>query len=242
LAFPVRTSAPRGDSQVQIQRTIPRNCYSREQVSPEGRRFPITNGEYSIYSQYLQAIDGAKRTIYIENQAVENLDVVLRLHSALERGVRVAILAPAFPADVRPDAQDAYRALAELWSYEGFTMATLNATSKEARYGNVHVHSKIMLIDDAFATIGSCNIRTRAFFEHTEMNASVRDAEFARSLRNQLLQEHLDLDTHGLTDVEALRLFADVARRNIPRSGRAGHDRQGIAVQLGAPLWFRSFS
>ena len=80
-----------------------------------------------------------------------------------------------------------------------------------------------MLVDDVFATIGSCNLRTRSLWNHTELNASVYDPSVVRALRCELLAEHLMMSTDALDDREALHLYAETARSN----GRPHVDWQG---------------
>ena len=85
LPLPERPSRPAGPSVVQIQRMQDPN------------RYPAHRVERSILEQYERAIDAARRTIYIENQAVPIPQVARRLLGALERGVAVVLLVPAIP-------------------------------------------------------------------------------------------------------------------------------------------------
>jgi cardiolipin synthase A/B len=61
----------------------------------------------------------------------------------------------------------------------------------QGRRRDVYVHGKIMLIDDKWATIGSCNLHSNSLSGHTEMNASIWDGAVVRPLRRALLAEHL---------------------------------------------------
>jgi cardiolipin synthase A/B len=89
-----------------------------------------------------------------------------------------------------------------------------------------------MLIDDEWATIGSCNLHALSLSGHTEMNASIWDPEVVRALRCELLAEHLGQDTAGIDDRAALRLYREVAREN--RRTRNANDCkwQGLAFAL----------
>ena len=78
-------SAPRGSSTVQIQRML------------DPSRYPAARVERSILEQYQRAIDAARRTIYIQNQAIPVPEVARRLVGALERGVDVVLLVPRNP-------------------------------------------------------------------------------------------------------------------------------------------------
>jgi phosphatidylserine/phosphatidylglycerophosphate/cardiolipin synthase-like enzyme len=71
-----------------------------------------------------------------------------------------------------------------------------------------------MLVDDVWATIGSCNLHAYSLAGHTEMNASIWDADVVRALRCALLAEHLGRDTSTLSDRAAMRLFRETAARN----------------------------
>jgi phosphatidylserine/phosphatidylglycerophosphate/cardiolipin synthase-like enzyme len=90
----------------------------------------------------------------------------------------------------------------------------------------IYVHCKLMIVDDAWTTIGSCNLHANSLGGQTEMNASIWDAAVARDLRCVLFQRHLGVDTASLSDVEAVRLYRSIADMN----GRA--DWQGGAFTL----------
>jgi len=92
LTFPTHVTSPTGESLVQVQRTLHAGCYRDGRPSPGGQPFDVANGERSIFDQYLQAIRGARRSIYIENQALELAEIVAALQHALERGVDVVVL------------------------------------------------------------------------------------------------------------------------------------------------------
>ena len=72
------------------------------------------------------------------------------------------------------------------------------------------VHSKVMLVDDAWGTIGSCNLHAGSLFRNTEMNVSFWDPACVRALRCELLAEHLGEETRHLDDLAAL------ARTGVP--------------------------
>jgi cardiolipin synthase len=67
---------------------------------------------------------------------------------------------------------------------------------------------------------------------HTEMNASIWDPDVVRSLRCQLLAEHLDQDTNSLSDRAALRLYRQIALRNRLANERNDDAWQGLAFAL----------
>ena len=79
---------------------------------------------------------------------------------------------------------------------------------------NINIHAKVLLVDDVFATIGSCNIQTTSFFRQTEINASMYDPKVVQALRCEVFDEHLNVDTRRMEDVTALCLYAETARLN----------------------------
>ncbi len=238
LAFPTRAAKPQGASNVQIQRTIHAGLYGNDHPTPDGDPFFIAGGERSIFEQYLKAIGTARRTIYIENQALEVLPIVRALNDALDRGVTVTALVPAVPeprlARMRrnPAHRDLFAGLAALGRHERFSLLGIAAQGRDGGRHPVHVHAKVMLVDDAWATIGSGNLHAGSLFGGTEMNASFWDADAVRALRIALLAKHLGQDTGHLDDVAAYDLYRDVAAENRLRHDAREDAWQGSAFSL----------
>jgi phosphatidylserine/phosphatidylglycerophosphate/cardiolipin synthase-like enzyme len=166
LPLPATVLAPCGASTVQIQRMF--------------------RDDKSILAQYERAIDAAERSIYIENQAIPIPAIAARLEDALKRGVEVVLLVPAVPeehvyaARKDPARRVLFDGLEALGRYPRFRLAGLP----------VYVHCKLMIVDDVWATIGSCNLHARSLGGHSEMNASIWDAAVARDLRDRLRRRH----------------------------------------------------
>ena len=234
LPFPSRASDPKGTSVVQIQRMVHSGRYTDSHATPGGRRNDISAGEKSILEQYERAIEAATSTIYIENQALPIPRIALRLEDALKRGVDVVLLVPANPEDhVRAARVDPARAavfdgVEALGRYENFMLAGIAVPGGPGVRNAIYVHAKIMLVDDVWATIGSCNLHANSLCGHTEMNAAIWDPGIVRGLRCQLLAEHLDQDTTSLDDRAAFRLYRQVADRN----RRRPDSWQGLAFAL----------
>ena len=174
--------------------------------------------------------------IYIENQYIEVPEIVACLHHALQRGVAVVLLLPAEPVfSVRPGAperQSFLEARAALGAYEHFTLAGIAGLSAAGQRKPVYVHAKLMLVDDVWATIGSCNLHGYSLFGNGEMNAAFWSPATVRGLRSALFQEHLDHDTSRMDDRAALQLFRTVALENRGRFTAGNHGWQGLAFSL----------
>lgn len=227
LAFPTHTSAHRGASKVQIQRTLHAARY--------------TAGETSIFEQYRLALGAARRTIYIENQSLDAPEIVAGLREALDRGVEVVLLTPAEPeaeqAVDRPERKAFLDARSALGDHDHFTLAGIAGLDANGQRQNVYVHAKLMLIDDTWATIGSANLHAYSLFGSTEMNASIWDEAFVRAFRCELFSEHLDLDTSHLDDLAALRLYRRIAIENRGKRDAGESHWQGLAFRLNPATW-----
>ncbi len=228
LAFPSRPSARRGDSRVQVQRTL------------HADRYPDA-GERSIFEQYRLALGAARRAIYIENQSLEVPEILAGLKAALDRGVEIVLLMPAepeaTPAPERPERRAFLDARSALGAYENFTLAGIAGLGASGERQNVYVHAKLMLVDDAWATIGSGNLHAYSLFGSTEMNASIWDEAFVRALRCELFAEHLGLDTSHLDDLAALRLYRQIAGENRRRREAGDSGWRGLAFGLDPATW-----
>ncbi|PNB66075.1 phospholipase, partial [Pseudomonas sp. GW456-E7] len=57
---------------------------------------------------------------------------------------------------------------------------------------DVYIHSKLMIVNDVFTTLGSANINTRSMEVDSELNICVEDPAVAKPLRKQLWGIHTD--------------------------------------------------
>lgn len=236
LPFPTRLPRPQGDARIQIQRTIHAGCYTDSTATPEGLPFAITSGERSIFDQYIAAIDAAERTIYLENQYVTVPEIVDSLHRALQRGVEVLLLLPAEPdtyfrtvIEEQPAFHEAWMALGE---YKNFILAGIAGLGTDSQRKPVYVHSKMMLVDDLWATVGSCNLHRYSLLGNGEMNTAIWSPESVKEFRCALFQEHLGRDTSGMDDRAAFHLAREVAQGNRVRFEAGDPGWQGLMFAL----------
>jgi cardiolipin synthase len=238
LPFPAQPSATRGESLAQVQRMVSPGRYADTTPTPGGTAYDIAHGERSILEQYVRAIDAARRSIYIENQSLPVPEIADRIAAALERGVAVVYLAPADPenhvriARRNPDRRLFFESVEALGKHENFTLAGLSAPGGKSAPISVYVHAKIMIVDDAWATLGSCNLHANSLFGHTEMNVSVWDPHAVRALRCRLFAEHIGRDTADLDDRTALHLYRQTAIDNRRRMEKGLASWRGLAIAL----------
>jgi phosphatidylserine/phosphatidylglycerophosphate/cardiolipin synthase-like enzyme len=234
LAFPASPSRNQGTTTAQVQRTVPANRYRDNGSMPQHRPVAIADGEQTVYEQYLLAIDAAERTIYIENQAIPVREIIEHLERALRRGVTVSMVVPAVPEGGRPDGrrQAIYDQLRMLAPYPHFLLAGLSSAASEGSRRYVYVHSKTMIVDDTWATIGSCNLHAASLFSNAELNVSFTDPVAVRGLRCDLFSWHLSLDTSSLDDRAALKRFHAIAESNRLALNTGDDTWQGCAFRL----------
>jgi cardiolipin synthase len=242
LEFPIEVSLGAGEVPVQITRTVQAGRYRDDMPAPGGKAFSIHDAEYNIYEQYVSAIDAARSSIYIEDQAIGSPKIVGHLKQALDRGVHVIFLLPGrcHPAYAEARAMPALAAyfdlVAGLDAYSSFSMAAIASVEADGSPHEIYVHAKIMLVDDAWVTIGSTNVADRSFRTDTELNASIWHPETVKALRCELFEEHIGIDTTGLNDVEAFQRFHDRARDNA-RQKLAASPMDGLAYRLNASIY-----
>jgi cardiolipin synthase A/B len=236
LEFPTILPPESGDAIVQIQRTIHAGRFKNGQAPIDGQTFDIAAGEKTNFLQYCALIRASQHSIYIENQYLETLEIVQALLEALGRIVEVLLLMPAvpdlLPTDLPPKRQSFLERRATLGAYDNFTLAGIAGLGIDNCRKPVWIHSKLMLVDGIWATIGSANLHRYSMFGNAELNALIFSSELVSRFRVELFQEHLALDTSKLNEVAALRLFKQIAAANRVRLLRGVHDWQGLAVAL----------
>jgi len=233
LAFPTHTPSARGDAAAQVQRTISGGRYADGHPAPGAHPFAIERGERSNFDQYVAAIAAARHSIYLENQFLDVPEIIAALRGALARGVETVALMPAEPdVAVRtvtsPERAAILATRAELGQFENFTLAGLAGLAADGRRHAVYVHSKLMIVDDAWATVGSCNLHRYSLFGNSELNVAFAGEAPVRDIRDTLLGEHLGVNTTGTDGASALRLLRQLALENARKLSAGDPAWQGL--------------
>jgi cardiolipin synthase len=133
-------------------------------------------GSESVHLMYLLSIASAARSVLIGNAYfVPDPLAIATLLTARRRGVRVEIVVPGRHVDavvVRKASRACWGALLEagisIWEYDP-TM----------------YHTKVMVVDELWTSVGSTNFDNRSFRINDEANLNVLDAEFAAGQARQ---------------------------------------------------------
>lgn len=122
---------------------------------------------------YLAAIAAARHTIQIANAYFVPDDLTIEmLLAARARGVRVQVIVPGVN-----DSRFGRAASRSRWG------KLLAAGAEFHLYGPAMFHSKVMMVDDLFTTVGSTNFDNRSFGINDEVNVNILDAGVARRSR-----------------------------------------------------------
>lgn len=134
----------------------------------------------SIMQAYFSAISKAKRHIYISTPYfMPNESILTAIKTAALSGVDVRIMIPH-----KSDSKIVY------WSTLSYLTEMLDAGVKFYFYEKGFNHSKIMMVDSAFASVGTANLDIRSFEDNFEVSAFIYDDAVAKELEQQF---HKDL-------------------------------------------------
>src|SRR5450830_1604155 len=92
------------------------------------------------------------------------------------------------------------------------SVAMLNVSAFDQdrwRYREIYIHSKLMLVDDVFMTLGSANLNQRSMAVDSEINIATVDCRVARDLRKRVWRMHSGglVDGGGGTKAEIVDAF-----------------------------------
>ncbi len=133
-----------------------------------------------IYATLLSAIGSAETRIQITNAYfVPDPQLLAALEAAARRGVDVRLILPS-----QTDASLVFHA------GRSFYERLLRAGVKIFERGGVILHSKSVVIDGVWATIGSTNLDWRSFLHNYELNAVVLGTDFG-ALMQMMFEEDL---------------------------------------------------
>ena len=126
-----------------------------------------------IYVTLLSAIASAEKSVLITNAYfAPDPQLLAALKAAAARGVDVSLILPS-----RTDSWLIFHA------GRGYYDELLSAGVKIYERRGVILHSKTVLIDGVWATVGSTNLDWRSFLHNYELNAVVLGATFGRQLQ-----------------------------------------------------------
>ncbi len=232
-----------GKAWVQIQRT--RSVDAMFSAVPKTVQNDIKRG-------YQQAIRQAQQFIYIENQYVRSLElgewIIDRAEEAPE--LRVLIVLPVAPEEVGDTGKgdeitehglalqrelfiNLRRELKDrVGIYSLIMKAKAPGVSKTETHGSpqIYVHTKLLLVDDRYASIGSANANPRSFYVDTEIAAAWFEPPEVQKLRLRLWGELLGSPA-GMATWKPRDFVKEWNNIAIPNEKTAFNKRQGFVIR-----------
>ncbi len=178
---------------------------ARGQVSLQFVRSSPVGGSFQNYLLYLLSITSARKSILITNPYfIPDDRMTQALLDAVARKVRVTVLVPG-----KIDFKITYRA-----SRRHYGQMLLGGI-QIYEYSPALLHSKTMVVDGVWATVGSTNFDNRSFALNEELNLTLYDrplaqnleASFAEDLRHSRQITYEEWDARGLKE-KFFELFA----------------------------------
>jgi len=196
-----------------------------------------------------ESIDAAERSIYIENQFTTSVPIARRLARCLRANpqLEVVIVAPHAHESVL-ESRTMRNGRIRFWRIvkaAGGPRVRLVSpeVTRDGKSADVMVHSKVMVIDDAFLRIGSANLNNRSMGADTECDLAIEAADDRQRMRvarvrNRLLADHCGADLEevekALIGKPSLVDLADTMSRNGHRlkSIDDGEPDSGLLVRV----------
>ena len=158
---------------------FPHPVDSKGRVMAQAVRSSPAGGSAAMYTMFLLAMASARHSIYITNPYFLPDDKMIdTLVGSARRGVRVVLLLPG-AIDHNIVRQASRSELGRL----------LEAGIEVHEYRAALLHSKTMIVDSRWATVGSANFDRRSFALNDEINLVVYDEGIARNLERIFEQD-----------------------------------------------------
>ena len=197
-SFDVERSIPNaGDMQIQVTATLPEPFW-----------------EHAIAESWLNAVAMAEEFILIEDQyfrmPMVNDAIVERMNAV--PGLRLIVITNPVNEWVDPGCPWTYKShelfrsnfpdrymLYQLRAFD--YVETWGIDETESRYQGISIHAKMLIVDDVFMSVGSCNKNNRGLVYEGELNVAILDPDWVRDARRSILASMLPAGTPTTDDV-----------------------------------------
>ncbi len=197
--FAVQRAIPEqpGGKQVQVTATLPQPFW-----------------EHAIAESWFNAVSQAEAYIYIEDQyfRAPMLNDVIVARMQEKPDLRLVVITKPINEWTDPGCYWTYEShkrfetafpdrymLLQLRSFD--TVVTWGVDETEARWGDIDVHSKMLIVDDKFMSVGSANKNNRGMVYEGELNIAVLDDAWVRDARRRIFANLLPEGTSATDDV-----------------------------------------
>ncbi|MBU1221920.1 hypothetical protein KKF34_11010 [Myxococcota bacterium] len=207
-SFSVSTQvAASGPSDVQITATMPP---------------PFS--ENSILESWVNAFKNAQDYIFIEDQYFRMPHVINYIIDAMNANPALELIVVTLPINEWVEGgcywtYETARQLKELFPYRFYTfqlrsfdtVETWGWDETESRFTDIYIHSKMLIVDDKFMSVGSCNKNNRGMIYEGELNAAVYDEKWVRAERARIVSNMLGYNISPDDDwINAMYVAAEI--------------------------------
>ena len=170
------------------------------------RTMPEPFDERGILDVHIRAVNTARKLIFIEDQYFRSTHLSDAIADAVRRWPELHVIVLTIQGQAEGLGTGAWtrecferiqRRLPES-RRRAFELYSLKVWDRDAdgrgHLEDVDNHSKLMIVDDRFLTVGSCNINDRGFEYEGEINIAVVDPPKVRAWREDIWRAHLGDD------------------------------------------------
>lgn len=189
------------------------------------RTMPAPYEERGILDVWLRAIAAAKHLVYIEDQYFRSVIISEAIATAVQKNPLLNVIAITNEAH-------ANQPIIGQWSRVCFDI--IRAVRPDFELHALHVlgtdchgdrcvlridnHGKLLIVDDIFLMVGSCNVHDRGLEYEGECNLAIVDRDLVARARLDLFRDYLDGDPRlGWSIEDDVRIFHEHAATNRKR-------------------------
>jgi hypothetical protein len=174
-----------------VKRDIPAAGTTELQVTTT---LPAPFNENAIAETWFNAVRNAKKYIYIEDQyfRIPMLDAAIAQRMTEVPDLKIVVITMDVgrtdPACAR--SREAYGMYKSRFPDRAFflQLRTFDGGGDPSHaFVNMDTHSKMLIVDDTFVSVGSCNKNNRGIIYEGEMNVAIADAAFVTDARNRIV-------------------------------------------------------
>lgn len=189
--------------------------------SPDG-----SDRDRSLKEAYLAIIANAEKYIYIEDQYLVNLDVARALNKKIKESNFSKMIFAIQDSKETTDILIPDRKRGEFWytvidgtsksEQEKALLVLIDAKGAAKENYHAGMHSKLLIVDDEIAIIGTANVNQRSFTHDSESSIIIFDEEstvkipFAKQLRTDIWKEFASKVTVSSGTIDSWEQFANI--------------------------------
>ena len=161
---------------------------------------------HSILETWYSAISNAERYIYIEDQYFRAPMLNELIAARMSEVPGLVLIVVTLPVDEWTDPgcwwthltdtffETSFPGRYRLYQLRSFDTVDVGwgFDETESRFEDIYVHSKILIVDDMFLSLGSCNHNNRGLVYEGEMDVAILDPAFVREARSRIFASILD--------------------------------------------------